>query len=466
MKTLRTLPALLCAGFLGLSAQAAEDSRSGPLAGFGERLQRHGVKTHAQFWSLSLKNLDTGPRQHSFGNSGDLFLGADLDLATLAGLDGASLHIEETLFILDRGTGQPTGPSWQGAVGSYFGGAPLHNDIGANQLSLLTWQQQWLGGRLDSHLGRTNARRYFLIYNCETVVTCNDPIIDASTGILPPPYGAWGGYLKYRATPTLYLHAGAFESNPVDYLKKRHGLDFGTDDASGTSLLLGIGDKREESLDPYRSHYELNAYLNTANQVDPLTGASDHGSAGGFFKFQQLFWRADGGRLDSPRALGLFGSLSVSYRRQAAVPSFRRAGPDLPCALRPHAGQAQPQGQLPAPERSPVGVPAPGADRRWRRCETRPARRVRPGNQCAHRTDPAHRAGAVGAVHLQPGQLLQPRRSRTEWRRFRRRPATDGRHGLAAGALARHLAASVNPAGRLVQAAGRASPSNGVASRP
>ncbi|MCL8047723.1 carbohydrate porin, partial [Pseudomonas aeruginosa] len=79
---------------------------------------------------------------------------------------------------------------------------------------------------------------------------------------------------------------------PVDYLKKRHGLDFGTDDASGTSLLLGIGDKREESLDPYRSHYELNAYLNTANQVDPLTGASDHGSAGGFFKFQQLFWRA------------------------------------------------------------------------------------------------------------------------------------------------------------------------------
>lgn len=73
-----------------------------------------------------------------------------------------------------------------------------------------------LGGRLDSHLGRTNARRYFLIYNCETVVTCNDPIIDASTGILPPPYGAWGGYLKYRATPTLYLHAGA--SSPTRWI--------------------------------------------------------------------------------------------------------------------------------------------------------------------------------------------------------------------------------------------------------
>ena len=297
------------------------------------------------------------------------------------------------------------------------------------------------------------------------MVTCNDPIIDASTGILPPPYGAWGGYLKYRATPTLYLHAGAFESNPVDYLKKRHGLDFGTDDASGTSLLLGIGDKREESLDPYRSHYELNAYLNTANQVDPLTGASDHGSAGGFFKFQQLFWRADGGRLDSPRALGLFGSLSVSADDKQPFRHFAELGLTYHAPfdrtrdklnlkasylrLNDHQLEFQRQARIAAGGDAKLGQ-----------------RDVYAGNQCAHRTDPAHRAGAVGAVHLQPGQLLQPRRPRTERRRFRRRPATDGRHGLAAGALARRLAASVKPAGRLGQAAGRASPSNGVASRP
>lgn len=105
------MPALLCVGSLGFSAQTAEDGRSGPLAGLGGRFQRHGMKTHAQFWSPSPKNLNTGPRQHSFGNNGDLFLGVDLDLATLAGLDGASLHIEETLFTLDHNTSQPTGPN-------------------------------------------------------------------------------------------------------------------------------------------------------------------------------------------------------------------------------------------------------------------------------------------------------------------------------------------------------------------
>ncbi len=326
MRTLRTLSALLCASFLSLSAHCAETTRSGPFAGLGEQFEQNGIKTHLQFWNLLLKNLDSGPRQHSFGNSGDLFLGADIDLAKLGMLDGASLHVEETVFILEHGTGQPSGPSWQGAVGSYFGGAPLHNDIGANQMSLLTWQQKWLDGRLDSHLGRTNARRYFLIYNCETVVTCNDPIIDASTGILPPPYGAWGGYLKYQVTPSLYLHTGAFESNPVDYLKKRHGLNLSTSDASGTTLLLGVGSKRDETLNPYRSHYELDAYLNTANQIDPLTGKSDHGSAGGLFKFQQLLWRADSGELSSSRALGLFGSLSAAIDGKQPFRHFAELG--------------------------------------------------------------------------------------------------------------------------------------------
>ncbi|MNZ15647.1 Porin B precursor [compost metagenome] len=298
----------------------------GPLAELGTQLAERGIKTRATFLSLALKNLDTGPRPHSFGNSGDLFLGADLDLEKMAGLDGASLHVEETLFILDRGTGQPTSRAWQGAVGSYFGGAPIHNDIGANQLSLLTWQQQWLGGRLDTHLGRTNARRYFLIYNCESQITCNDPVIDASTGVLPPPYGSWGGYFKYGLTPTTYLHAGAFESNPVDYLKKRHGLDFSTTDASGTSLLFGMGRREGREQNPYSSHYELNGYHNTASQTDPLTGTREHGSSGAFFKFQQTVWRADQGQGDDPQAAQLFGSLSAAADDKQPFRHFAEAG--------------------------------------------------------------------------------------------------------------------------------------------
>ncbi|UCZ85001.1 carbohydrate porin [Pseudomonas sp. L5B5] len=304
-------------------AQTPPEPRSGPLAGLGDDLAGHGITPHIQFLSLSMKNLDTGPRPHSFGNSGDLFVGADIDLATFAGLDGAALHVEQTLFILDHETGVPTSRNWQGAAGSYFGGAPIHNDLTSNQLSLLTYQQTWLDGQVDLSLGRTNARRYFYIYNCESTVTCNDPIIDASTGILPPPYGAWGSYLKYQLAPQWYVHGGAFESNPVDYLKHRKGLDFSTDDASGTSLLLGLGSQQR---DGYGFHYELNGYYNTSKQVDPLTGAKTFGTGGAFFKFQQALWRADAGSGSAPQALLLFGSLSAAADAKQPFSRFAEAG--------------------------------------------------------------------------------------------------------------------------------------------
>ncbi|MBJ2245313.1 carbohydrate porin [Pseudomonas haemolytica] len=311
-------PLRLCICLLAVSLlpQAWAQTREGPLADLGEQLAGYGIQPHVQFWSLSMKNLDTGPRPHSFGNSGDLFIGADINLGPLAGLDSSAIHIEETLFILDQGTGQPTSRNWQGAAGSYFAGAPIHNDITSNQLSLLTVEHQWLDGRLDLHVGRTNARRYFYIYNCDTVVTCNDPIIDASTGVLPPPYGAWGGYLKYQVNPSLYVHAGVFESNPMDYLKKRNGLDFSTEDASGTSVLLGLGSKPGDDT----TQYELNAYFNTARQVDPLTAASDHGTAGAFFKFRQTLWRAN------LQGLQVFGSLSAAADDKQPFSHFAEAG--------------------------------------------------------------------------------------------------------------------------------------------
>lgn len=321
MKTPVLLVSLLATALCSPLCLARSLPADAPLASLGKQLSSYGIQAHVQFWNLSMKNLDTGPRPHSFGNSGNLYLGADIDLQKLSGIDGASLHVEQTLFILDNGTGQPTSRNWQGAAGSYFAGAPIHNDLTSHQLSLLTYQQTWLDARLDMSLGRTNARRYFYIYNCETVVTCNDPVIDSSTGILPPPYGAWGGYLKYNLTPGLYVHGGAFESNPQDYLKERNGLDFSTTDASGTSVLLGIGSKSADAW-----HYELNGYFNSAEQIDPLSGARENGTAGAFFKFQQSLWRADHGLRHSPQALLLFGSLSTTADDKQPFRHFAEAG--------------------------------------------------------------------------------------------------------------------------------------------
>lgn len=100
----------------------------------------------------------------------------------------------------------------------------MHNDIDTGYLARFTWNQRLLQDRLELAVGRSNARQHFYMANCENVITCNDPVIDNSTGILPYPYGSWGGYTRYRFDSGYYLHSGVFESNPSTTSNVPRGL--------------------------------------------------------------------------------------------------------------------------------------------------------------------------------------------------------------------------------------------------
>ncbi|WHL30072.1 carbohydrate porin [Pseudomonas juntendi] len=153
-----------------------------------------------------------------------MFAGADLDLGKLLDNNLGTFHFEYTFFPWMRNEGVPTADKWQGAVGSALAGSVMHNDIDAGYLSLFAYSQNFLDDRLQITAGRTNAKRYFYVSNCGTIVACNDPLIEYTTGILPYPYGSWGGYAKYTVNDNMYVHGGVFESNPEDYLKKLRGF--------------------------------------------------------------------------------------------------------------------------------------------------------------------------------------------------------------------------------------------------
>ena len=151
--------------------------------------------------------------------------------------------------------------------------------------------QRLLQDRLELAVGRSNARQHFYMANCENVITCNDPVIDNSTGILPYPYGSWGGYTRYRFDSGYYLHSGVFESNPQHYFKRTKGFDWDPGDASGVTWLAGVGAKADFTQDPYAYHYELNGFHNTGEQIDPMDGRLRRGSDGLLFKFRQTLAR-------------------------------------------------------------------------------------------------------------------------------------------------------------------------------
>ena len=103
--------------------------------------------------------------------------------------------------------------------------------------------------------GRTNAKRYFYVSNCGTIVACNDPLIEYTTGILPYPYGSWGGYAKYTVNDNMYVHGGVFESNPEDYLKTK-GFT-GIRNASGATSLAGWALSRQLPRTPIHTAMSL-----------------------------------------------------------------------------------------------------------------------------------------------------------------------------------------------------------------
>lgn len=284
-------------------------------------------KPHIVVTNQTLKNLDIGPRPYSFANAGAIFVGADLDLGKLLDNHAGTLKFDYTFFPWMRNAGVPAQAHWQGAVGSGLAGSVMHNDIDTGYLSLFAYEQKLLDGQLQVSAGRTNAKRYFYLSNCGAIVACNDPLVEYTTGILPFPYGSWGGYAKYQVNDRWYVHGGAFESNPNDYLDKTHGWHWNPDNASGVTSLAGIGFEQTVAQNPYPYHYELNGFFNSAEQVDISDGTKHRGSSGVIFRFRQTVARDEVADAQSlGQAWQVFGAWSFNADDSQPFQHFVEAG--------------------------------------------------------------------------------------------------------------------------------------------
>ncbi|WLH81749.1 carbohydrate porin [Pseudomonas sp. FP2335] len=284
-------------------------------------------KAHVLVTDIMLENLNTGPRPHSFANAGAIFTGVDVDMSKLVGWTGGTFQFEYTFFPWLRNEGQPTAGAWQGAVGSGLGGAPMHNDIDKGYLSRFQYRQMLLDNHLEVDVGRSNAKQHFYMMNCANWVTCNDPIIENTTGILPYPYGSWGGYTRYSFDNGRYVHAGAFESNPTHYIKRTKGWDWDPGDASGITWLAGVGAQKSFAQAPLAYHYELNGFYNSAEQVDVLDGSTRRGSSGVIMRFMQTLSREGNSPTGAPdNAWQVFGAWTWSADDLQPFEHFVEAG--------------------------------------------------------------------------------------------------------------------------------------------
>lgn len=114
-------------------------SRRGPLTFLGHFFNQYGITPHAIFNQYYFTNPDVGPRPGRFGLGTGIALGIDVDLQKMIGLYGGELHFEEILFRPTANAGYPSAPAYAGAVGTYFAGIDMHNDLAGGWLALMTY---------------------------------------------------------------------------------------------------------------------------------------------------------------------------------------------------------------------------------------------------------------------------------------------------------------------------------------
>lgn len=291
-------------------------------------LKDHGITFHLLLIDNFVSNVVGGVRpgtrlQNSLG-----VIETQFDLEKLIGWKGAQINFGEDIFFLRNND-----KHWSQQVGdNIIGYQPPHLFRG-NYLSELTLDQKLMNNKLEIEGGRANISRYFLIPNCNQILTCFKDIWSQDAGVSTFVYATWSGHIMYHITPSLYIQAAATEVNKTTFFTNGWKWDTGT--SNGATGVGEIGYLRGFDKTAYPSMYEFLGYYNSSTVQDPIrtvrgtsqlydksSAAQMHtGMSGIFFSGQQYVWRKDHGATKDPHgmALAVYGGAGTDFQSYAPI---------------------------------------------------------------------------------------------------------------------------------------------------
>ncbi len=290
--------------------------RVGLFPEFGGRLLARGIDFHGIAFDHFLANTTAGVDRGHTANLGAFRPAVDLDLERLIGLPGGAIHASATFFGLRSDIPQII--TQTGGVLTGFQTTPA---IQTNLLTLLTYEQKFLGGRLSVEAGRTNAYNYFLLPNGLDPFTHFSTTFQVNGDFPSPPYPNWGGRATYKVTPTWYVQGGAFTDNYREATSS--GNRFGTSSSNGAQILAEVGQRSDFTNDRYPSNFELGVENDTRYGRTNLKGTGAPANAllqaknypGGAVFFMQglkTVWRGAPQDVGLPANIAVYGSFDIA----------------------------------------------------------------------------------------------------------------------------------------------------------
>lgn len=282
----------------------------------GQSLEDAGITLNGGFVEEFAANPSGGLRQGALF-TGQVSGGVDLNMDRIAAIPGATIHLLATERFGRDLSKDDIGNSID--VQEVYGGGMTA------RLSEFSWEQSLFSGRLNILAGRVsvvpdNAASSSIGCSFQTNATCPEPKFFArDSGITNPPVATWGGRVKFWATDTLYLQAGAYDVNPIQGLHTQNGTNWTTSNSTGAFVPFEIGYATDLTNDTLPRHYKLGGYYDSSLYSDPARDAAGafaaisgngyaqrSGRSGVYGWIDQMVWRPDAG---SDRGVTLFAAV-------------------------------------------------------------------------------------------------------------------------------------------------------------
>ncbi|MBE7212023.1 MAG: carbohydrate porin [Gluconacetobacter diazotrophicus] len=234
-------------------------------------LQDRGIDPYVAFTGEAAGN-PTGGRQRSGAWAQQLTLSADLDWFRIAGIRGLTTHAT----VVHR-----VGSNLSGSIGNLFNVQEIYGGGGyVARLAYLTMEQVMAGGRIDLMAGRMESGTDFaassLYCSFMNLGLCPNPEAPylngraGNGGFQIFPYSSWGGRVRLRPLPALYLQLGVFELNPS--LSPEDGWNWSTSGSTGVQFPVEAGFTPGHGPHGLPGHYKVGALFDTAIHQDVLNG--------------------------------------------------------------------------------------------------------------------------------------------------------------------------------------------------
>ncbi|SAK18023.1 carbohydrate-selective porin OprB [Burkholderia multivorans] len=288
-------------------------ARSGPLSAWGEKLNGWGITPVLNMVQMYLTNPGVGQQTGKHEALTFFTIGADFDMAKLAGFNGSTIHFQQLYVPFTTNLG------WGKQVGDVLIGEPGPYVPKVSHLAMFTWEQKAFGDKLDFEFGKSNPGLYFAMPVCNQGYACAATMLQDNAGMNPPIYVNWGGRVRYHLTPEIAVQAGVWRSNPA--FPFTNGYEWTDSVTDSNTWLANVTYRTTYATDPYPKSYELLFYHNTAVQTDPSTRSTHDGTSGLYVGGRQVIYRPDGGvtGVPNPTALSAFASMTASFDAKSST---------------------------------------------------------------------------------------------------------------------------------------------------